>query len=343
MTKQRQSNIELLRCFSMFCIIVYHIFIFSLHPVHGCNTRIYQALQIPFHIGVPLFVMISGYFGIRFSVRGLTTLVSKAYMYYIPLAIIPMLFAFPGIKDFVHGSLVFSYNNYWFLNCYLYLFLFSPVVNSYLQRSTMRSRIYLLLVLLFVSSYIGNVTEGDPALVGGKNLTNFIFLYVLGNTLHLLQHKINAISQVKLVVVYLSLNIFLVAAFMCIPFLSGKIWKFSFPYDSIIMYVNCILCFMIFSKLQITSKYINWIGGSIFACYLIQCPHLIWNNCFIVPTQYVDSILNTPWLTVPFVLIFSVFSIFVMVCVDKSLNPVWRFISCKSKKWDEKLETKSLN
>ena len=66
---QRQSNIELLRCFAMLCIIVYHLCLFALGGV-PTSTKLYQALQIPLHIGVPLFVLISGYFGIRFSLKG---------------------------------------------------------------------------------------------------------------------------------------------------------------------------------------------------------------------------------------------------------------------------------
>ena len=86
----RQSNIELLRCFAMLCIIVYHLCLFALGGM-STGTRLYQALQIPLHIGVPLFVLISGYFGIRFSLRGLMRLCSKGYVYFVPLAVIPTL------------------------------------------------------------------------------------------------------------------------------------------------------------------------------------------------------------------------------------------------------------
>lgn len=43
---QRQSNIELLRCFAMLCIIVYHLCLFALGGV-PTSTKLYQALQIP--------------------------------------------------------------------------------------------------------------------------------------------------------------------------------------------------------------------------------------------------------------------------------------------------------
>lgn len=43
--KERQSNIELLRCFAMLCIIVYHLLIFVVSPLHQ-GESLYQALQM---------------------------------------------------------------------------------------------------------------------------------------------------------------------------------------------------------------------------------------------------------------------------------------------------------
>lgn len=173
---QRQSNIELLRCFAMLCIIVYHLCLFALGGV-PTSTKLYQALQIPLHIGVPLFVLISGYFGIRFSLKGLMRLCSKGYFYFVPFAVIPMLvYNTGGVKDVLKSIFIFGFDAQWYLNTYLYLFLFSPIINCYLENITKSQRFYLLAILTFMSVYIGNVTEGDISLVEGKNLTNFLLL-----------------------------------------------------------------------------------------------------------------------------------------------------------------------
>lgn len=178
---QRQSNIELLRCFAMLCIIVYHLCLFALGGV-PTGTKLYQALQISLHIGVPLFVLISGYFGIRFSLKGLMRLCSKGYFYFVPLAVVPMLvYNTGGVKDILKSIFIFGFDAQWYLNTYLYLFLFSPIINRYLENITKSQRFYLLAILTFMSVYIGNVTEGDITLVEGKNLTNFLLLYTLEN------------------------------------------------------------------------------------------------------------------------------------------------------------------
>lgn len=336
----RQSNIELLRCFAMFCIIVYHIFIFSLDPVHS-DTSLYKALQIPFHIGVPLFVMISGYFGIRFSLRGLMRFCSKVYVYLVPLTFIPAVIAHEeGVKDLLKHFFVFGFNDFWYLNCYLYLFLFSPIINRFLANINARQRAYLLAVLSFASIYIGNVTGGDCYLVEGKNLTNFLLLYVVGNTLRCYQDKINALSQSRLIVTYLLFNALLVLGFMFVPLIAGKIWKYGFPYNSPIMLLNCVWVFMIFSKLTVSSRYVNWMGGSIFACYLLQCPSVVWENLFVAPTRAMDACLGTPWLTIPSVIAYSLAAMLVMVSIDKCFSPLWDRLAAIARKYDEKWNIK---
>lgn len=341
MSQQRQSNIELLRCFAIFSVIIYHILMFALHPNHP-ETSLYQALQIPLHIGVPLFVMISGYFGIRFSLRGLMRLCSKGYGYIVPLTLVPAIIAGEGIKDLLKHVFIFGFGALWYLNTYLYLFLFSPVINRYLNGITKNQRIFLLAILAFMSIYIGNVTEGDQYLVEGKNLTHFLLLYVIGNTIRSLQEKIDNLSQTKLVISYFLFNSFLVLGFMHVPLIAGKIWKYSFAYDSPIIIVNCIWIFMIFSKLSFTSKIVNWAGSSIFACYLIQCPGIVWVNCFENTAKNIDSICVSPFLTIPSVILFVIVAMFVMICIDKSLNPVWNRLVSFAAKYDEKLNTKQL-
>ena len=339
---QRQSNIELLRCFAMLCIIVYHLCLFALGGV-STGTKLYQALQIPLHIGVPLFVLISGYFGIRFSLKGLMRLCSKGYFYFVPFAVIPMILTHSGgVKDVLKSVFIFGFDAQWYLNTYLYLFLFSPIINRYLENITKSQRLYLLAILTFMSVYIGNVTEGDVCLVEGKNLTNFLLLYTLGNSLRHYQEHINGCSQFKLVITYLLFNAFLVIGFMYIPIIAGKIWKYSYAYDSPIIMVNSVWMFAIFSKLDVKSRFVNWMGSGVFACYLLQCPAILWKNCFERPIQYIYGFANEPWQILPIMVLYAAAAMLIMGSIDKVLNPIWNRLVAFAAKYDEKWNTKQL-
>lgn len=340
--KQRQSNIELLRCFAMFCIIVYHLLIFVVSPLHP-GESLYQALQLPLHIGVPLFVIISGYFGIRFSLRGLMRLCAKGYVYLVPLLAIPCLVGGHfGVKDVLKNVFIFGFDAIWYLNTYLYLFLFSPLINRYLANITRSQRLYLLGILAFMSIYIGNVTEGDIYLVEGKNLVNFLLLYAVGNTIRHEQHRIDKLSQSHLLSGCLLFNVLLVLGFMFMPFVAGKIWKYSFAYNSPLIIINSVWVFLIFSKLHFTSRFVNWVGGSIFACYLLQCPGLVWHHCFEHPIQYLNKMVATPFLLLLGLVIFALFTMLIMVSMDKLLNPLWNRLIAFASRYDEKWNTKQL-
>ncbi len=68
--KQRESSFELMRLVSMFLIVLYHLFCSSC--IHFMKMIFYKAIQIPLHIGVLLFVLISGYFGIKATPKRIT-------------------------------------------------------------------------------------------------------------------------------------------------------------------------------------------------------------------------------------------------------------------------------
>ena len=74
---------------------------FVVTPMMPDNT-FYKAMWMPLHIGVPLFVLISGYFGIRFSLRGLMRFCSRVYVYLVPVSIVyALVFGGDGIKGII--------------------------------------------------------------------------------------------------------------------------------------------------------------------------------------------------------------------------------------------------
>lgn len=69
--KVRDSQFELLRIVAQWLIVFYHLFYYCTVDLQN-EHAIYAGIQIPIHIGVVLFVMISGFYGIKPS-----TLVSR--------------------------------------------------------------------------------------------------------------------------------------------------------------------------------------------------------------------------------------------------------------------------
>ena len=312
MKKERNSNFELLRIIAMLFIVIYHLLItvYSKNP----TEIIYKGAWIPLHIGVILFVFISGYFGIKCTVNGICKLVGTIALYYLPLTIYGMI---EQGGDFDIKQLLFiSYSPYWFIKTYLYLYLFSPVLNNYLDKINNKDRLILICSLAFISIYIGS-SLGDSSLTEGKNLINFSLLYVLGNTFKVYEKHLRKIPSRYLICAYIILNCGILYTFVQGGMISKIIWFASFPYCSPLLIINAGLFFLIFSRLKLKSQSINYIASSMFAVYLLHCQPYVANriNVYLSYSLVNDSII----LNFCTVLLYAVIIMAISVIIDKIL------------------------
>ena len=170
--------------------------------------------------------------------------------------------------------------------------------------------------------------EGDASLEGGKNLINFIFIYVLGNQLFYYRDKLNQINIKVYALAYVLLNIALVS--MQYIFFDGKIGmliqKSAFPYCSPFIMINAILLFMCVSKLNIRSKTINYIAASTCSVYLIHGvkPYpSIWIKSM---RSYLSENISSNLELLISYFIFAIVLYMACVLLDKMLSPLWRVI-----------------
>lgn len=308
----RQSNFELLRLISMFYIILYHLLWFFV--IGSNNSTIYKALCIPLHVGVLCFVLISGYFHIRPSWTGLYKLLFPLFLYYTPLTIYGIFVYDTPIKEL----LFLSYSPYWFIRVYLFLFLIAPVLNSFMENQKQRK--YLLIVLAFISIYMGMMNE--PTLHNGKNVVYFSFLYVLGDSIKKNEACFSKFKTSMLVCCYLFLNTLLVILY-CKYFntvIGTAIWKLSYIYCSPILIINAILLFLILSRMSFRSSWINYLSASVFSMYIIHHQYVILYK-IIGPT--IDYFKSQPLNSCEFILVLSLITIVIMggcVLIDLIFN-----------------------
>lgn len=335
---KRQSNMELLRIFSMLCIVVYHIFIFGLNAQHP-EQHLYKSLQIPLHVGVPLFVMISGYFGMRFSLRGLFRLLGMAYVYAICIELACVLFLSAPLKTSLQSMLVIGTGRHWFLTTYIWLYLLSPLFNRYFKDLDFCRRVYLGCILGFMVFYCGHLMKGDPSLEGGKNIINFMFLYYVGNTLRYYEKYLSHIKwwYVFLVLIlYTSFIIYVGYEYQStwqIPII-GNIWNRCFGYDSVGLYFNSVLVFLLFSRLHFCSRIVNEIASSVFTMYLISVS-FIWDTIRGLSVWMSDTIDSPYYVILSSVCLALIFMIFCVI-IDKIYSPLWMFLMSMGERIDRR-------
>ena len=131
--KLRQSNLELLRLVSMFFIVLYHLLFFFIVKID--DSFIFKALYLPLHVGVICFILISGYFHIKSSIKGGVRLLLPLIIFYSPFTLWEVANGALGAKSL----LFFSKSPYWFIRTYFFFFLFSPLLNSFLTNGKKKS------------------------------------------------------------------------------------------------------------------------------------------------------------------------------------------------------------
>lgn len=117
--RKRQSQYELLRLISQFYIVLYHICYMWQGSLK--NNPFFQAIGIPLHIGVIIFVLLSGFFTINATSKGLIKLLG-IFIVYDSSEIIYNLINTDSIRQSIKHLALLSDTHFWFIKTYLILF-----------------------------------------------------------------------------------------------------------------------------------------------------------------------------------------------------------------------------
>ena len=257
--KERNSAFELLRIVAMLLIVIWHI---SLHAQKG-ELYSHNYITAFCTTGVNLFILISGYFGIKISWKNVLTLISTILFYNI------MAIAYewgttriiPGIYSIRYLFAPFQESRWWFINCYFNLMLLSPIINLTLNKSTEQQIKYFIGVLLFVSC-ISGFCFGNSINPNGYNTFHFVTIYVLGNAIHRFDLPAR-LSTKELLVIYLLCTLIL---FIC----TFKIMYRSAFYNNPLVITSAVCLFCLIAKLNFKNKAVNYISSFMLPIYLIQ-------------------------------------------------------------------------
>lgn len=337
LVKQRNSAFELLRILSQVFIVLYHI-CYIWQGKENSSQPFFQAVSIPLHIGVVVFVLLSGYFTIKFKISGLVKLLAIFFVYCLP----EVIYSVATAKDSLHAIrslMFFSNSHFWFVKTYLYLFLVSPMINLWLNNASERQRWYMVAVFGFVSCYMA-MTKGDTSMLNGKNLTNFIYFYLVGNQLYYYKDRWMTIKTGTLLLFYIAFSSLIMAVeYYMYGNVIGKIVKsLSFPYHSPLILVGAVMFFMIIGKQHIKSRFINYVAASSLAIYLIHgsrpyLPILHGEVC-----GYLQGVTDNNLYLFGSYMVYTLIVITACVVIDKCLTPVWNIINYTGKRLQERIE-----
>lgn len=304
MEKQRNSSLECLRILCMFGIIFMHTFGMFYKTATGINLVMGTIINSIFNMGVSVFMLISGYFGIRFSSKKLVSLECTVLFY----SILGMFFKGIILESWsastvLKSILPISTKYYWYMSVYIIIFVCSGYINMFIDSLDKKMFLkFICLMLLFFSimpTFAYYEIMGD----NGKGLMNMVLMYLIGRYIKICNVKPSCrICRGVCIATVITCVLNYIFAMW-----HGGIGLFA-PFardNSLTIILSSIFMFLFFLNITFYSKTINVIAKGMFATYLCEGTIRLILNSFIPWEKYVSS-----WYL--FVLI-SLYTIVVMI------------------------------
>lgn len=304
MKKVRNSNIEILRIISMIFIVISH---YTVHngisnaslPL-GINRYLLEITTLG-NIGVILFVLISGYFMLEqkeFKIKRILSLYLQIVFYSLGIYLLFIIFGLQdfSIKQLIKCALPILFEEYWFMTCYIVLYLLSPFINKFLNHLKRKEHFNFILVIMLLFSIVPTFTTKQ---LYGNQLTQFIMFYSIGA--YLKKYPKNILSNNKKLNkrVLLLTSFLLVLSVIFFDIMGSQYSVFNnhttyfFQRNSILAILFSISLFNIFiNKKEFNNKLINIVSSCTLGVYLIHDNNLVrnvlWTNILKV-YKYVNS------------------------------------------------------
>ena len=287
--KGRNSSIELLRILSMFAIVIHH------YAVHGTlnsdhyNPAIINTLRINLFlhylgkVGVCCFVIIGAYFlcekrfNFRRPINLIITMVFYSFGIYLVLKY--------GFHTGIWGAdtpartwLPFPLpSGYWFVYAYIVMLLAMPCLNIIINNLTQRKLLLLIIGLFILWSIIpagiwmfGTKPDTSVEDFGYTYTTYFFLLYFVGAYLRKYRNFFWDSTSMTGIIAIVTMTIAVLLTFLVNGQQSLYYYEDIVGTNGPIVLISATFVFAFFRNIQLNSRFINYIAGSMFGVYLIH-------------------------------------------------------------------------
>lgn len=326
----RNSNIELLRILSMIMILGLHVNVYSLgvptqqetiqYPLSSFARCAFEMLCI---ISVNLFVLISGWFGIRFNYIGLGKYVFHCLFIISLMYIIGLLTGVTSMSLYEILQCGAFVGNAWFVTAYLGLYIIAPILNIFCEKSDEKQFRYLLITFYLFQTIYGNIFQKTAFIVGGYSTFSFIGLYLLafymrhyGQRFVKYAKKIYCFSTIGLIILYY------LPIRLGIPYINTIPFVYTCPLN---ISASLGLILWVTSMKPRFNKIINFIAASVFTVYLSH----ICNDWTALMYRDVSQEIYANYSGLLYLCIISLFIFLVFACaifLDQIRKILWNII-----------------
>ncbi len=276
--KVRQSNFELLRIIAMFMVLILHADFVALGQPDKAEIMNFPfaatlrvILEMASIVAVNVFVLISGWFGIRPSIKGITKFIFQCLFFSLGIYAVVLIkgdvvFSFRGLAD----CFAMMGGGYWFITSYLCLYIFSPVVNAFIETASKITYRNVLIAFFAFQTIYGFCSGGAQFIEKGYSAISFIGLYMLAGYIKRYVNPEGYSKQlgfwIYLATTTLLSMIYVGAKYYGVDSIASRCIVYSNP----LVIISSVSLLIWFAKVRITSRFVNTIASSCFAVYLLH-------------------------------------------------------------------------
>ena len=218
-------------------------------------------------VGVNVFVLISGWFGIKPSVKGALSILYQVLFYGVLILLAGLALGLPvPAKDVFHATIGGGF--YWFVPAYLGLYCLSPVLNAFIEKASFKTYTAVLAAFFILEFAFGWATPLG-SYDNGYSLISFLGLYLLSRYLNIHCPRLKTVSAWIYFLIFALATLLPVLGSVLGPRMIGRDLE-PYCYCSPFVIAASAALLLAFSRLKIQSKAINWIAASVFSVYLVH-------------------------------------------------------------------------
>ena len=285
---RRDANMDLMRITAMFLVMVYHVNYWGIAqkyaPIEtysGIQIFGYTLMKCMSMICVNMFILISGWYGIKPNIKKLLGLFFQIWFFSLSLYLL-----FVYIYDDINFSILkfihyIFFSDYWFVPAYLMLYLMSPILNAYVDSANKRQLLFTI-VFFYLFQFWYGWFDRSPYFDHGCSPFVFMGLYLVARYIRINKEWYDTITIKQTINSYLS--ILIITCLLCtILGIKGNRYWIEMLMQNSSPFTVClsVLLLLFFSKLNLNSnKIITLVSTSCFAVYLFHDATFFYEKVF---------------------------------------------------------------
>lgn len=281
----------------MFMIVMIHANMYLFQFVGGKSAVFFNGMVNGIcNIGVTCFILISGYYGMKFDIGKFVRLECMMITYSLAETIILCLMMpqqMQGaalLEQIVKSFMPFITRKHWFYSCYVCLLFLSGYIQKFIEHLKKEEFARLLLLLLVLFSVLPTLFYFELIPNSGKGLVQMIMVYMIGRYIRMYKDVKMPGKAVILFIILWVLN----GVSHEIPIQIGGIYHHLCKDNSITNLTMAVILFYLFKEFKFHSEFINRAAGNVFAVFALNdaLVLVVMNTLFNRGFQGADGILG---------------------------------------------------